>query len=651
VLPIIGILCGLIVVLTSIVVQIGWFTHNITLVQISPDFSSMKFNSAVCFLMCAINLIFFNSRSRLLKSTGLIATLLALITLSQYVLQNNNGIDSLFVPPFSQAHTVYPGRMSPPTGICFVVLGILLFIAANFQMVTSLRVTIITLTSCIIAIVIVPVLAYLSGIEAAYLWSSLTRMAVHTACSFIVLGFGLICLIGANSKDTPYFLVIPVVVCLTTAAFVTSGALFTYEDLRSQEFLKAEAYYKNGGTATAPLPYNSKLLSRHSSYIAYLVLLFGLLTSLLISLTVYFRLKWQQNAKALLTSEERLHLAITGTTDGLFDWNVATGEFYYSPRFEEVLGYAANSLTPYYDTFFGLIHPQDKEKFHQILSQHCKSNIPVNVDFRLKTRTGTYIWFNFKGKPTCDRSHQVVRMTGFIADISVRNEVDKMKNEFISTVSHELRTPMTSIRGSLSLILGNKVGVCDGKVRDLLVIADRNCDRLLRLINDILDIEKIESGEIDFKLSDQDLATIIKEAVSHNQMYASQANVKLVFFPLADIKVKVDKDRLAQVLTNLISNAVNFSNTGTTVTISMQTANTNVRVNVIDQGPGISEEFKKRIFQKFSQADSSATRDSKGSGLGLSISKAIMEELSGTLSFTTQLGQGTTFYFELPIVK
>jgi PAS domain S-box-containing protein len=464
-----------------------------------------------------------------------------------------------------------------------------------------------------------------------------------------LLGIGIICRIWSGTTTTPYFLVIPVVLCLTTAAFVTSGALYTYENIKHQELLKAEAYYETG--AVGMPTYNAKLLHRQSSYIAYFVLFFGLLTSALLSITLYFRLKWQQNAQALESSEERLHLAITGTTDGLFDWNVTSGTFYFSPRFEAVLGYQANSLLPRYTTFVDLINPQDLNKFQEQVRDHFLLKTPINTDLRLKTKTGASIWFNFRGTPTYDKTERAVRMTGFVADISVRNEIDVMKNEFISTVSHELRTPMTSIRGSLSLILGGKVGDCAPKIRDLLVIADRNCDRLLRLINDILDIEKIEAGEINFQLTRCDLGKVVQESVSHNQMYAAKSNIKLLCFPIDDIYVMVDADRAQQVLTNLISNAVNFSKNGDTVTITMHRDKEWVRVNIIDQGPGITDKFKERIFQKFSQADSSATRESKGSGLGLSISKAIIEKLGGRMNFTTILGEGSTFFFELPIVK
>jgi PAS domain S-box-containing protein len=646
----IGILCGLIVALTAIVVQIGWVIHSTALVQIKPEFSSMKFNSALCFLLCAINLIFFNSRYRILKSIGLLASLLALITASQYYTNTSNGIDTLFNTPFAQLNAQYIGRISLTSCCIFIQLGILLFLGANFPQNRWLRLFIIICTSAILSLAIIPLLAYMAGIQSAYVWNIFTGMAVHTAFCFIFLGMGLICQLWSRSSGPPYFLLIPVILCLLTSSFATSWAIHTYENLKYNESIQEDAYYR---TQAGPRiqAFDAHFLHRESSYIAYFVLFFGLLTSALLSLTLYYHLKSRQSAKALANSEERLHLAITGTTDGLFDWDVPSGDFYFSPRFEEVLGYATHSLHPTYATFLELIHPQDLEKFKHTAATHFDDRSPINFELRLKTRIGEYIWFTFRGTPICDSAGQRKRMTGFINDISVRNEIDKMKNDFISTVSHELRTPMTSIGGSLSLILGGKVGACEGKVKELLLIADRNCERLLRLINDILDIEKIAAGDIDFKLTNTDLAIIVKEVVSHNVMFAEKFNIKLTFLPLANLIVRVDVDRLMQVLTNLISNAVKFSKPGTEVIITMQKEANKARVSVIDHGQGIPEDFKKNIFQKFSQADSSSTKDNKGSGLGLSISKAIMEKLGGRLSFTSVISQGTTFYLELPLVN
>lgn len=237
-----------------------------------------------------------------------------------------------------------------------------------------------------------------------------------------------------------------------------------------------------------------------------------------------------------------------------------------------------------------------------------------------------------------------------VRDITERKKIDKMKNEFVSVVSHELRTPLTSIRGSLGLIVGGAVGSFTEKARKLLEIANNNCERLLMLINDILDIEKIEAGKMIFTLKVVDIQDLVNESILINKIYANKFGVKVQLVKgQSGIKVNVDSHRVLQVLTNLISNAVKFSPLGATVDISIERNNDIVRVSIIDYGIGISEEFQKSIFQKFSQADSSTTRGKSGTGLGLSISKAIVEKLKGTLSFNSQKNQGAVFYFDLPI--
>jgi PAS domain S-box-containing protein len=647
----IRILCGLLVAITAIVVQTGWLIHSVALVQINRDFSPMQFNTALCFLFCGINLIFLNASSRFLKSTGLLATALAGITLSQYLFHTNYGIDTLFISPFTQANSPAIGRMSITSGVNFILMGTVIFFAANFCRNKIINSLVMLISSSIIALAIVPLLAYLSGIQTAYPWNNLTGMAVHTSFSFIFLGIGVICQLWFYSKkQAPYFLLVPVVLCLMTASFSISGAISTYENVKYKELLQVENYYAKHPASVTPV-FKANILTSESSYIAYFVLIFGLLTTALLTLTIYFHIKWRQNAKALESNQERLQLAITGTTDGLFDWNVSTGEFYYSPRFEQVLGYTTNSLDPHFANFIELIHPKDKSKFQQSLIEHFKNHTTINMELRLQTKNHDYIWFNFRGTPTSDSTGLSKRMTGFIADISTRNEIDQLKNDFISTVSHELRTPMTSINGSLVLAISGKAGPCEGKIKDLLLIAERNCERLLRLINDILDVEKIETGRMDFNYSVCDLAKIISETITNNQMYADSFNIKLVFQPIADINVKVAVDRLIQVLTNLISNAVKFARTGTVVNIVMVRLNNKVRVDVSNEGAGIPDNFRSSIFHKFSQADCANVSKTKGTGLGLCISKAIMETLGGNLDFTSVVNGVTTFYLELPIVN
>lgn len=237
-----------------------------------------------------------------------------------------------------------------------------------------------------------------------------------------------------------------------------------------------------------------------------------------------------------------------------------------------------------------------------------------------------------------------------IHDITELKKTEKLKNEFVSIVSHELRTPLTSIRGSIGLLVSGVLGSFPERANDLLKIANNNCERLLVLINDILDIEKIEAGKMDFELTLQDLNTLVSEAVAANRMYAEKFTVTLqTILAISPAMVQVDSGRLMQVLTNLISNACKFSPEHGIVSVTITKINSKFRVSVADKGPGIPETFRERIFQKFSQADSSDTRGKGGTGLGLNISKIIIEKLGGNLDFTSSHNSGTSFYFDLPM--
>jgi signal transduction histidine kinase/DNA-binding response OmpR family regulator len=236
-----------------------------------------------------------------------------------------------------------------------------------------------------------------------------------------------------------------------------------------------------------------------------------------------------------------------------------------------------------------------------------------------------------------------------IRDITQRRVIEQMKNEFISTVSHELRTPLTSIRGSLGLIMGGAMGDVPKEMAPLLDIANKNSERLIRLVNDILDTEKIEAGKMIFHFSKTNLAKLIEQAVIGNKSYADKYNIKYEFVSVVpDIQIKLDSDRIRQVLDNLLSNASKFSKSGGKVLVTMDRHDDNIRVSITDSGAGIPEEFQSQIFSKFYQADSSDMREKGGTGLGLSICKAIIESHNGKIGFNSTPNVGTTFYFELP---
>ncbi len=240
--------------------------------------------------------------------------------------------------------------------------------------------------------------------------------------------------------------------------------------------------------------------------------------------------------------------------------------------------------------------------------------------------------------------------TAFLHDISDRKEVEKMKNEFISTVSHELRTPITAIRISLGMLADGSVETFAPDVKKLIDIAYDSCERLVRMINDILDIEKIESGRMQYQLKDQPLMPVVEAAVASTAAYAAPYIVGLTFeSDDSDPVVAIDRDRMTQVMVNLLSNAVKFSSQGQQVHVKVETRGSHARISVADHGPGIPPEFQDRIFQKFAQADGSNTRTREGTGLGLSICQQLVIGHGGEISFETEAGKGTTFYVDLPL--
>ncbi|MES2977035.1 MAG: ATP-binding protein [Pseudomonadota bacterium] len=300
------------------------------------------------------------------------------------------------------------------------------------------------------------------------------------------------------------------------------------------------------------------------------------------------------------------------------------------------------------DVFGPVLYAGIKTHVDEVLA-----GFPVRFEQLLVTQGGDRRDFDLNFYPRFGDGkleHEVIGFFAMGSDITEFKRVDRMKTEFVSTVSHELRTPLTSIRGSLGLIAGGVAGQMPGPASKLIDVAMNNCERLIRLINDILDSEKIESGKIHFDLLVHDVKDVVQLAISANEGFAEQHNVKLrLKAPREPLRATVDADRLIQVITNLLSNAIKFSPPDGAVEIHLAKTDHVVRVEVRDSGPGIPEVFRKRIFQKFSQADSSDTRKKGGTGLGLNISRAIIELMGGTIGFASERGMGSVFHFELPL--
>jgi PAS domain S-box-containing protein len=242
------------------------------------------------------------------------------------------------------------------------------------------------------------------------------------------------------------------------------------------------------------------------------------------------------------------------------------------------------------------------------------------------------------------------QFVGTIRDITDKQAADRAKKHFIATVSHELRTPLTAIQGALGMISTGVLGSVPGKIDGLINVALNNTKRLVLLVNDLLDLEKLDSSEMRFDYSEQALSEIVGNAYYSNIPYADKYNIELNLTGKGrGLNVWADAKRLEQVITNLLSNAIKFSPENGVVTINFYNKNGVARVEVSDKGKGIPEDFQKIIFKRFSQADNSDAREKGGTGLGLAISKVIVENHSGKIGFDSKKGQGTVFYFELPV--
>jgi PAS domain S-box-containing protein len=317
---------------------------------------------------------------------------------------------------------------------------------------------------------------------------------------------------------------------------------------------------------------------------------------------------------------------------------------------ENLFGWPANEVAEKNPSVRILIRPEYHAEFDQRWQDLMASRVPLaHLRVRNPRRDGLEVVCEWNVTPLVNPEGEIVGVIAQGQDITRQMEADQLKKEFTSTLSHELRTPLTSIIGSLQLINSGVLGEVDKDVAELTGVAERNGQRLLDLINDILDIEKIESGKLSTVPEVLSLDELVRESLVLNQGFAERFHVRFQLGgALLPIKVNADRKRLLQVMTNLLSNAAKFSPQGEAVEVTMEDLGERVRVSVLDRGPGIPESFRSRIFGRFAQADSSVTRQKGGTGLGLAICKRLIELMDGRIGFADREGGGTVFHFDLP---
>ncbi|MDE2313978.1 MAG: CHASE3 domain-containing protein [Elusimicrobia bacterium] len=309
-----------------------------------------------------------------------------------------------------------------------------------------------------------------------------------------------------------------------------------------------------------------------------------------------------------------------------------------NPSWQKTLGFLPEALRG--KSLLDITHPDDREAAAKAVAELARGRALDGFESRCVRKDGGVVWLRWSAA----EAKQELIYAG-ARDVTAQKDAERMRDEVVSMVSHELRNPLTVIHSSFVLIERAAQSLPED-IRELLNMAQINTNRMLRLIEDFLNMKKMKYGQLEFDMEPAAISKLLEEAVSSHQAYAQLRGVGLSLSPPQNgIRVKVDRARIHQVLANLISNAIKHSPKGAAVEIRSESLEASVKISIRDRGPGIPENFRSRVFQKFAQAGSAAG----GTGLGLSVAKSIVERLGGSIGFETSQ-DGTTFYFTLPTV-
>ena len=330
-----------------------------------------------------------------------------------------------------------------------------------------------------------------------------------------------------------------------------------------------------------------------------------------------------------------------------------------------MVGYTEDELLGL--TFQAITHPADLEAdlegFQKMINGETRS---FQMEKRYITKQGATVPALMNTAPIRDQDGQILYFVGHIQDIRSRLNVERMKDEFISVVSHELRTPLTSIRGALGILGTGVFNDRPEKAQHMLQIAINNSDRLVRLVDDILSLERLQSGKVQLIMEQCDVTELMQQAIESVQTIADQSAITLSLVSPLSVTCYVAPDAMIQTLTNLISNAIKFSSPGDTVWLKVERRNATedsenasqvlthstpyLLFSVTDKGRGIPADKLEVIFEQFQQVDLSDSHQKGGTGLGLTICKNIVQQHGGKIWVESTLGEGSTFYFTLPLI-
>ncbi|HVD32054.1 MAG TPA: PAS domain S-box protein, partial [Gemmatimonadales bacterium] len=603
----------------------GWLTVAVTLIQVLPGMPPMQYNTALGFMICGAALL--AATLDLRRPTALLGGLAAVIglaTLVETLFHSNLGIDDLLVEAYIFTGVSDPGRMAPNSALALGLSGLALLVLAWRPPSRSGHRLPALLGSIVVALGTAALVGYAADVPHAYGWGNFNRMALHSAVGFSLLGGGIVGLAWnkaqTESHETPDWLP-----GLSAIAVISVTAFLWY------------ALTGGGGRESA---------------VATITLYTGLLSALLLAwslragqiagrharslesanLTLHdeidTRLRAEETMLQLAAIVESSNDAICGTTlDGLIqNWNHGAERLYGYSR-HEVLG-----------KHVSLIHAEqmkDADLLQRIAAGERVSRLEtINL-----TKDGRKIEVSMTISPILDRTGQIVGASTIARDITDERVLDRLKSDFVGTVSHELRTPLSAIKGFLELVVDGEAGPINETQREFLDIAVRNSDRLGALINDLLDMSRIESDRLEMKSGPVDLGAVLAEvgATFRHEAYTKGLVLReeVPELPL----IRGDKSRLIQVFCNLVSNAIKYTPKGE-IGIRAAPVGDGVEVMVYDSGIGLTPEEQALLFTKFFRGSNPVVTESRGTGLGLVIAKAILQAHNASIDVESRPGEG-----------
>jgi len=631
----ISFLSGIAALIIGIAVILGWLAKIPILICLNTAWEGMKFNSALGFVLEGAGILFLLGCDQpapkssfyrwAVRTCAMALFLIGGMTAIEYMFGINLHIDELFVQQKSSVVGVAAeGRMSPLTAFMQINYGIAIWVLSN----TREKVWAITIAQCFAFIGgvlgLLALIGYLLHAEELYALGHTTAIAVHTAFGFMIVSIGLL------------FLQPQLALMRTFASPTKTGQIL-------RNFV--------------PLAIGAPILLGWLRLKGQQIGLYNFETGLALMVTFcivaletgifWITRKFQAVELVLSQREEQLqeqaqllnltHDAImVRQLDGkIVFWN-SGAEKMYGYLQSEAMGKLAHELLK---TKFPIRLEDIKSialetgRWEGELIHHAKNEAPVIVASRWSVKK------NEDGGP--------VAILEINNDISAVKEAEQQVSDFYSTVSHELRTPLTSMKGVFSLLAGGRVGELSERATSLVNMGRGETERLIRLINDILDIQKLEAGRLELNLENIEPKQLVEQTIAAVTGFAEQYQVQLIAEIGDNQLIRGDTDRLMQILTNLISNAIKFSDAGQAVTVITSANGKAIRFSVVDRGPGIDARNVPKLFRMFQQVGS-ANESKGGTGLGLAICKSLAEQHGGSVGIDTELGKGSTFWFEIP---